>query len=286
MTDSYTKVYCIIGNPVRHSMSPQVHNAAFAKRGVNAVYVAFEVSDVQNAVRGMRALGIGGASVTIPHKLAVIPFLDEIEEPAKMIGAVNTIVNEKGRLIGFNTDGPGAVKSLKDAGVKIKGRKVAMIGSGGAARAVSFTLAFREKISEIAILGIVPSEISNLVADLSKKTGVSSRGITLDKKKEAAMKTVEAADIIINASPIGMHPKQDHAPIPSEWIRPDAAVFDVVYNPLETRFIREATLRGCKTVLGVEMFLNQAVLQFERWTGKSAPIKTMRRIVLKNLKAK
>jgi len=286
MADSYSKVYCIIGNPVRHSMSPQVHNAAFAERGVNAVYVAFEVSDAQNAVRGMRALGIAGASVTIPHKLAVIPFLDEIEEPAKMIGAVNTIVNEKGRLIGLNTDGPGAVKSLKEADIKIKGRKVAMIGSGGAARAVSFTMAFREKVAEIAILGIVPGEMSKLAADLSKKTGVSARGITLDRKKGAARKAVEAADIVINASPIGMHPKQNHAPIPTEWLRPDAAVFDVVYNPLETRFIREATLRGCKTIPGVEMFLNQAVLQFERWTGKSAPIKTMRRIVLKNLKAK
>jgi len=282
MTDSNSKLYCIIGNPVRHSMSPQAHNAAFAKCGVNAVYVAFEVSDVEGAVRGIRALGISGASVTIPHKIAVIPLLDEIEEPAKMIGAVNTIVNENGRLIGLNTDGPSAVKALKDAGIKIKGRKVVIIGSGGAARAVSFTLAFREKVGEITVLGIVADEMKKLVRDLTRKTGVSAQGIMLNRKEKEAKKVVGAADIVINASPVGMHPHEGETPIPIECIRPNTAVFDVVYNPLETRFIRQAAARGCRTVLGVEMFLNQAVLQFERWTGKPAPIKLMRRIVVKN----
>ncbi len=286
MTDAHSKVYCIIGNPVRHSMSPHVHNAAFSERGINAVYVAFEVEDVEKAVRGIRALGIGGASVTIPHKLSVMPQLDEIDEVAQMIGAVNTIVNEDGRLFGLNTDGPGAVKAIKDAGIELEGRNVAMIGSGGAARAVGFALAATENVADITVLGIVRDELSRLAGELGEKTGATARGIMLEEQKEAAKKAVEEAGLVINASPMGMHPHENETPVPAEWVTPDTAVLDVVYTPLETRFLKEVKAKGCRTVQGVEMFLNQAVLQFERWTRESAPVELMRRIVIENLEAK
>jgi shikimate dehydrogenase len=285
MTDAHTKVYCIIGNPVRHSMSPHIHNASFAEVGVNAVYVAFEVDDPEGAVRGMRALGMSGASVTIPHKLAVMPLLDEIDDVALMIGAVNTIVNDGGKLFGLNTDGPAAVRALKDAGVYPAGKKIAMIGSGGAARAVSFTLAANENIATLAVLGVVPEEMKKLARELSEKTGVSVPAIDLEKKTKEAKNAVAAADIVVNASPVGMHPDEGKTPIPAEWIRPDAAVFDVVYTPPDTRLLREAAALGCRTVQGVEMFINQAALQFERWTGKPAPVDLMRRIVLEKLGA-
>jgi len=286
MTDAHSRLYCIIGNPVRHSMSPHIHNAAFAELGINAVYVAFEVEDVENTVRGFRALGIGGASVTIPHKLAVMPLLDEIDDVAQMIGAVNTIVNEDGKLFGLNTDGPGAVKALADAGVEPEGGKVVMIGSGGAARAVSFTLAAREKISQMTIIGVIEDEMSKLVDELKGKTGVAASGIMLDEEEEKSKEAVADADILINASPVGMSPDEDKTSAPVEWINPNSAVFDVVYNPLETRLLKEAAAKGCRTVRGVEMFINQAVLQFERWTGQPAPTDLMRRIVLENLEAK
>jgi len=286
MTDAHSNVYCILGNPVRHSMSPHVHNAAFEKCGINSVYVAFEVKDVEGSVRGIRALGIAGASVTIPHKLAVMPLLDEIDPVATMIGAVNTIVNDNGKLLGLNTDGPGAVKALKEAGIDPQGKKVAIIGSGGASRAVCFSLAAQEKVDRIDVIGIIPDEIKQLSGEIADKTGVSTEAIMLDMEETKAQQTITAADIVANASPIGMHPNENETPIPVEWIDPKAAVFDVIYNPLETRLLKEAAEQGCKTIQGVEMFINQAVLQFEAWTKESAPVELMRRIVLENLGAK
>lgn len=285
MTDAHTKTYCIIGNPVRHSMSPHIHNASFAEVGINAVYVAFEVEDAEGAVRGMRAFGMSGASVTIPHKVAVMPLLDEIDEVAQMIGAVNTIVNEGGKLFGLNTDGPAAVKALKDAGVDPAGKKIAMIGSGGAARAIGFTLAANESISSLAVLGVVPAEMKRLVTELSGKTGVPVSAIHLVEEEIGAKHAIGEADVVINASPVGMHPDTNKTPIPTDWVRAQTVVFDVVYTPPQTQLLREAAERGCKVVHGLEMFINQAALQFERWTGQPAPVELMRRIVLENLGA-
>jgi shikimate dehydrogenase len=285
MTDAHTKTYCIIGNPVRHSMSPHIHNASFAEVGINAVYVAFEVEDAEGAVHGMRALGMSGASVTIPHKIAVMPLLDEIDEVARMIGAVNTIANEGGKLYGLNTDGPAAVKALKDAGVDPAGKKIAVIGSGGAARATGFTLAANERISSLAVLGVVPGEMRQLVKELSGKTDVPFSAIHLAQEESDAKHAIREADVVINASPVGMHPDEDKTPIPTDWLRAETVMFDVVYTPPRTRLLREAAERGCKVVHGLEMFINQAALQFERWTRQPAPVDLMRRIVLENLKA-
>lgn len=286
MIDAHSKVFCIIGNPVGHSMSPSIHNPSFAQAGINAAYVAFEVTDVARAVNGIRALGIRGASVTIPHKVAVMPLLDEIDEVARMIGAVNTIVNENGKLIGLNTDGPGAVKALKDAGVDPDGRRITIIGSGGAARAVVFALAASERIEDITVLGVIKPELDKLVDEIKDKTGATAWGVMLEERSDIAKESISAADIVINASPVGMHPNDNATPIPVDWISPETAVFDVVYTPLDTKLLKEAAVRGCKTIRGVEMFVNQAVLQFERWTGKAAPVALMRRIVIEKLEGK
>lgn len=286
MTDADSKLYCILGNPVRHSMSPHIHNASFKEIGFNGVYVAFEVENAVASVQAIRALGIMGASVTIPHKIDVMPVLDEIDDVAEMIGAVNTIVNRDGKLFGLNTDGPGAVKALKDAGVEPKGKKVVLIGSGGAARAVAFALAANEKIADITVMGVIKNEMEVLVDRIKEKTGAVAWTVMLSEREDIAREAVISADIVINASPVGMHPKEDVTPIPVEWISPETTVFDVVYNPLETKLIEESAKRGCRTVRGVEMFINQAVLQFECWTREKAPEELMRKIVLENLEGK
>ena len=281
MLDAKTKLCVIIGNPIVHSLSPAIHNAAFAALGLNFVYTAHRVEDVEAAVRGIRALGIRGASVTIPHKLAVIPFLDEVDPVAAGIGSVNTIVNNEGKLQGSNTDGEGAMKALNEAGVILEGKRVVMIGSGGAARAVGFTLAAKAKLRSLTILGIIEPELEKLAGDIAEKTPLKAKGKRM--KDEVLAEEIEKAELVIQCTPIGMHPKVDETPIPAKLLRRDLIVMDIVYNPRETRMLREAKAAGAKVIPGLEMFLNQAVLQFEKWTGKPAPVAVMRGVLEKNL---
>lgn len=279
--DAKTVLYCLLGNPVEHSMSPLVHNAAYKAAGLNAAYMAFRVEDVEAAVKGIRGLGIRGASVTIPHKVSIIEHLDELDELAENIGSVNTVVSDAGKLKGYNTDGPGALKALADAGVEVSGRKVVLMGSGGAARAIAFTVAMEGGAAKLDILGIDEREMLALAKEVDKKT---STRVNANKIKpdilEAALRD---ADVLINATPIGMHPNVDDSPVPAELLRDDLAVFDIVYNPLKTRLITDAEKSGAKVVLGAEMFINQAVLQFELFTGKDAPYELMRDLLMKKL---
>jgi len=286
MIDANTLTYCVIGNPVRHSLSPHIHNAAFRAKGINAVYVAFEVEDVKSAINGMRALGIAGASVTIPHKVEAVKHLDEVAPVAVMIGAVNTVCNENGRLVGLNTDGHAAARALTDAGVGLEGAGVVIISYGGAARAIAFTLASRHGVRQITVLGRKDDRISPFIRELNEKTGVKTKGINLLRQKEEVKKALEEADIVINASSAGMSPDINSSPVPAEWIGPRSVVFDVVYNPLETMLIRKAAEKGLTAIGGLEMFVNQAALQFERWTGVEAPTDLMRRVALDNLGAR
>ncbi|OGP57426.1 MAG: shikimate dehydrogenase [Deltaproteobacteria bacterium RBG_13_61_14] len=281
MMDAKTKLCIIIGNPVAHSLSPAIHNAAFSALGLNFAYTAHRVEDVEAAVKGIRALGIRGASVTIPHKLAVIPYLDEVDPVASWIGSVNTIVNDGGKLLGSNTDGEGAMKALVEAGVKLPGKRVLMIGSGGAARAVGFTLAAKAKLGALTILGIIEPELKKLAGDIAEKTPVKAEGRRM--KDEFLAEEIRKADLLIQCSPVGMHPKVDETPVPAKLLRKDLIVMDIVYNPRETRLLREAKAQGAQTIPGLEMFLNQAVLQFEKWTGKPAPAEIMRQVLEKNL---
>jgi shikimate dehydrogenase len=280
-----TKLCAVIGNPIEHSMSPAIHNRAFAELKLDYVYVAFRVEDVGKAIAGMRALeNFRGMSVTIPHKVSILPHLDEVADVDRGIGSVNTVVNDGGKLTGYGSDGPGALRALADAGVRVAGKNVTILGSGGAARAIAFTLATKGRPASISLLGVIEDELNALGRDLADKTGAGVTWAMLDDAKLAAR--LAESQVLIHCTPIGMHPKTRESLVPKALLHRGLAVMDIVYNPLETRLLADAKARGLKTVSGVEMFVNQAVIQFELWTGKKAPVKAMRNVVLKHLGGK
>ncbi len=269
MIDSHTSLYCVLGDPIFHSLSPVMHNSAFAHIGYNGAYLAFNVKDIASAVAGIRGLGIKGVSVTIPHKVAVMEYLDEIDEKAVKIGAVNTIINKAGKLYGYNSDYLGAVDALSEK-TDIAGKDVVMIGAGGAARAIGFGVI--SKGGNLTIANIIEDEGKLLAKDLGVRYYPLSDINT-------CMKNVDCR-ILINATPVGMTPDVDGMPIPGEFLNKDMVVMDIVYNPLKTRLLKEAEDIGCVTVDGVSMFVFQGVFQFELWTGKKAPVDVMRKAVL------
>ena len=274
-----TTQFCgVIGNPVEHSLSPAIHNAAFQKLGLNLVYLAWKVEVIGDAVKGLRALGgFRGASVTIPHKVAVLPFLDEVESTARHIGAINTIVFEKGQLLGTNTDASGALRALKEGNAPLGDEPVIVLGSGGAARAIAFALAADAGIRRLHLLGIDEEERRKLASDVMDRTGARVADAFLD---EHALKTALAeARVLIHCTPIGMAPKTGISCVPAYLLHPDVTVMDIVYNPRETQLLADAKAAGCRTISGLEMFLYQAVGQFERWTGHSAPTQIMRSVL-------
>ena len=282
LIDARTQLCAVIGNPVEHSLSPAIHNAAFEALGLNYVYVAFRVEDIAGAVAGLRALeNFRGLSVTIPHKVSIMKHLDEIDEVTLNVGSLNTVVKENGVLKGTGSDGPGALKALNDYGVNPAGRHVLVLGSGGAARAIAFTLAMQKQPPEISILGVVPDELEQLVSEIKDKTPACVGGRLLDD--ETIREKVEAADIIIHCTPVGMHPKTEDTLVPKAMLRSGHVVFDIVYTPRKTRLLEDAESVGCATIPGLEMFVNQAVVQFELWTGQRAPVNVMREVVEKSL---
>jgi len=277
-----TQICAVIGNPVAHSLSPAIHNAAFEALDLDFVYVACRVEDVKAALAGVRALGnFRGLSVTIPHKIEAMKHVDEVAEVDRAIGSINTVIHEGNKLFGFSTDGPGALKALADAAVEIDGKSILMLGSGGAARAIAFNLARNTRLRQLTMLDINEALLEGLRDDLvaGSKAAVTAEALS-EKSLAAAM---QVADVIINCTPVGMHPKEDASLVPPSLFRPGQVVFDVVYTPLETRLLRDAKSRGLKVVPGVEMFVNQAVLQFERFTGAAAPVEVMRRVVMEHL---
>ena len=278
-----TRICAVIGNPVSHSLSPAIHNAGYAELDLDFLYVPCQVEDVQGMLAGMRAMhNFRGLSVTIPHKVEAMKYVDEVAPADRVIGSINTIVKQAdGRLLGLGTDGPGALKALVDAGVVFDGKTVLMLGSGGAARAIAFTLAQKTALAELALLDINEPMLQGLVADLKAHTSAHIRSARLDAASLAA--AMLKADVIIHCTPIGMHPKEDASLVPAELFRPGQVVFDIVYTPLKTRLLADAEARGLKIVSGVEMFINQAVLQFERFTGVDAPAEVMRKVVMEHL---
>ncbi len=276
--NAQTQLCGLLGNPVEHSLSPAIHNAAFQKLGLNFVYLAFKVVDLDGAMRGIRALGnLRGFSVTIPHKVAVIPLLDEVETTAKHIGAVNTIVVEAGKLTGYNTDASGALRALRDGVGNLKNQRVVMLGSGGAARAIAFALASSPDRAQLTILGVDEQERRGLVEDLRKKTDLRvDDGPIIENELRRHLKD---AQILLHCTPVGMSPAVKDTCVPAGLLGPHLTVMDIVYNPLETCLLREAKAAGCRTIRGIEMFLNQAVAQFELWTGQAAPADVMRRVL-------
>lgn len=280
---SSTKLCAVIGNPIGHSMSPAIHNAALDFLNLDYVYVAFKVEDVKNALSGMKALtNFRGLSVTIPHKMEIIKYVDEINDLDRSIGSINTVINENGKLIGMGTDGPAALKALVDAGVELSGKNVAMVGSGGVARAIAFTLAQKGGVGKISLLDIDQNMLQGLAEDL--KSGTDADIESFVSNDASIAKIMSYADIIVNCTPVGMHPHEGVSIVPAELFRDGQAVFDVIYNPIETKFLTDATSRGLIAVSGVDMFINQAAMQFEHFTGVKAPIEEMRRVLMEKLR--
>jgi len=264
-----TTLYGIIGNPVSHSMSPAIHNAAFTEKGLNNVYVPLKIADIETFMKECREIDFQGFSVTIPHKESILPFLDDLDHTARKIGAINTIVNLNGKLTGYNTDCMAAVMgledSMKEANEMLSNKKVSIIGAGGAARAIAFGL--KEKGCDITIFNRTTERAEKLSQDVKCEF----------KSLEDIHKLY--SDILINTTSIGMFPDVDQTPVSKGILKEGMVVFDAVYNPIETRLLREANENGCHTVNGLSMFINQAAEQFRLWTDIDVPIELMTKVV-------
>jgi shikimate dehydrogenase len=276
-----TRVCAIIGDPVEHSLSPVMHNAAFEELGLNIVYVAFKVTrnGLKEAISGARSLGLRGLNVTMPHKNAVMSYLDETDSTAEAIGAVNTILNNQGKLIGYNTDGKGAMIALKENGIYPEEKKMLLLGAGGAAKAIAFQAA--QEVEELVILNRTSAKAEKLAEALHKKFGKKVKGGTLST--EVLKEELKTADILVNATSVGMHPDVNRSPVPSDLLRRDLCVMDIVYNPLETKLLMDAKAVGAKVVSGLEMLLYQGAVAFEIWTNCPAPVKVMKKAALNKL---
>ena len=278
--DSHTLLFGVIGDPVRHSRSPVMHNRAFAETGFNGFYAAFHVKPDQlgEAIRGMRALGFGGLNVTIPHKVAVMDHLDDIDESAQAAGAVNTIVLRDGRLIGYNTDGIGYVRSLKEeAEPDLTGKTIVVLGSGGAARGIVWAL-LREQPARVVLANRTAEKAARL-AERFKDAPAAVEAVPW----EALRRVCAEADIVVNTTSVGMAPHTEETPVDPAWLRPGAVASDIVYNPLKTAFLAGAEARGCRIHGGLGMFVYQGAFAFEYWTGRPAPVQAMREAVLESL---
>lgn len=266
--DGKTEIYGIIGNPVSHSLSPAMHNAAFAALGLNKIYLPFQVADLPAALTGLKALGIRGASVTIPHKQAVIGLLDSLDPVAEKIGAVNTLVLRAGKMHGSNTDWLGANRALAEK-IKLRGASVLLLGAGGSARAIGFGLL--EAGAALTLASRTPEK----GRALAKTLGCS--WLPLAEAGKAG------AEVLINATSVGMAPQHNELPISIEALPGFKVVMDIVYAPLATRLLIEAERGGCQTINGLAMLLYQGAAQFEIWTGHEAPIEVMRESLLASL---
>jgi shikimate dehydrogenase len=263
-----TSVYCVLGNPVAHSMSPPMHNTAFRQCGLNAIYVPFQVNNLADAVSGLSALGIKGASVTIPFKEDIMELVDEVDNTAKKIGAVNTLLFNTEGTLGTNTDWTGALRWLETL-LPIEGRTFAVLGAGGAARAVLF--------------GITDKGGNAIVVNRSEEKGRAlAREFNTPFLAFSEVHRLKG-DCLVNTTPIGMHPNENEMPVPTDVLGRFKAVADVIYNPLKTMLLKRAEETGCRIATGFEMFVYQGVKQFELWTGLEAPVQAMKDVVYHRL---
>jgi shikimate dehydrogenase len=278
-----TRICGLIGDPVEHTMSPAMHNAAFAELGLDCVYLPFHVkpADLVAAVNGLRAINATGFNVTIPHKVTVTPLLDELDPLAQKIGAVNTVVNDNGVLKGYNTDASGFLRALLESGYEPRGKSIVLLGAGGAARAIAYILAERDArmtiLNRKEELDWAEGIAANIRTDLAGDVAV------FELLTEHLEKAIGSADILINATSVGMSPAVDASPVPAGLLKSEMVVTDIVYNPVETRLLREARAAGAVTVAGIDMLIWQGALAFEKWTGQKAPFSLMKQVVLKGL---
>jgi len=270
MARNSSKIYAVFGNPVGHSLSPIMHNAAFKRMKIDAHYVPFCVKNVEDAVRGIRGLDIRGVSVTIPFKTTVMPYLDEVDESSLRIGAVNTILNDgNGRLKGFNTDWIGLNRDLEES-LEIRGKTFAILGAGGAARAAVFGILKEGGIP------VIFNRTTETGEEVAREFGCPFYSLSEIEKIKA--------DCLINTTSVGMAPDIEKSPLMKESLINFRWVVDIIYNPLKTKLLREAEEAGCTVLDGVGMFVHQGAEQTKIWMGMEPPRALMRGVVLESLK--
>jgi len=270
-----TRLIGILGWPVEHSLSPRMHNAALQQMGLDIAYVPLpcKPENLADAVRGLRALGFLGANVTIPHKEAIIPLLDGLSPLSQMMGTVNTLYWEEGKLMGTTTDPWGATANLEQAGFVASNQAVALLGTGGAARAIAFGLATAAPQIKLTLCHrqADQAQAQRLASEVSSKSGVAVQLGALEGFSQFS----SGFDLVINATPVGMHPHEEASPIAAEALHPHQWVFDIVYNPRRTKLLQLAQQKGCRTVEGLGMLLHQGARSLELWTGKKPPVEVM-----------
>ncbi len=272
MVTGRTKIAGLLGNPVEHSVSPQLHNTISRYMGHDIIYVPLRVEkdELENAVKGLRAINVIGFNVTIPYKSEIIRYLDDVSEEALSIGAVNTVKNENGRLLGYNTDAEGFRRSFaEETGHGFANRKVAIIGAGGAARAIAMKVA-ADGAGHIDIVNRTISKALELSSFVSKKTGVPVRALSLGDVAEGNV--LCRNDIIINTTSLGMYPEIDACPIGDfSCFNKNHVFYDIIYNPPKTKLLKEAEKQGCKAINGLGMLIYQGIYAYEIWTGSKVP---------------
>ncbi len=279
MLTGHTCIVGIIGDPIEHSRSPQMHNAAFAKAGLDYVYVPFHVrpDDLTNAIAGFKALNVVGINVTLPHKQAVIPYLTSISREAELIGAVNTLTFVDGEIHGDNTDAPGVLRALEeksDMSVPV-GEDVVVLGAGGSARAVVVALALAG-VASITIANRTVERAISLAEEMQRKTDIPMKGMGLTDTR--LPDAVRQSVLLINTATASMDPTQPLL-ISADWLQPNAIVYDIVYTPPVTPLMKAAAERGCKTLGGIGMLVHQGAIAFEKWTGVTPCTETMHQVL-------
>ncbi|MFH1645886.1 MAG: shikimate dehydrogenase [Candidatus Omnitrophota bacterium] len=278
------KVFGIIGNPIKHSLSPHMHNAAFSKLKIKAVYLPFEVkkSQLKNTILSFKKNSIYGFNVTIPFKTDCIKYLDLIDPLAEMIGAVNTVVLEGKKFVGYNTDYMGFLRSVKeDLKIDFRNKRIMLLGAGGAARAVGFGCA-KTGVSELLIYDIASARSKKLAHSIDYCfPAVKAKAVS----KASLSECIKDVDLLVNCTPLGMK-NQDPLPIESRVLHKGLKIYDIVYTPLKTKLVETATHKGIKAVGGLGMLLYQGTAAFELWTKKKAPVSLMRKVLLEQLKQK
>ncbi|MHB9037585.1 MAG: shikimate dehydrogenase [Armatimonadota bacterium] len=278
-----TRILGVFGHPISHSLSPVMHNAAIRSLDIDYIYVPFHVlpDNLGKAVDGIRALDIAGVNVTIPHKERIIDCLDEVSEQSMRARSVNTVVNRDGRLSGDTTDGRGFLRSAEAEWGKLDGSRVIVLGAGGSAKAICFALA--EIGCEVVIANRTSERAGELVEGLNSAFGTQvARAV--GTQREVLAEEVERADLLVNATSVGMSPDVDGIPISADLLHSSLLVYDLIYNPLKTRLVMEAQSRGAKAVTGLGMLIHQGALSFEMWTGREAPTQVMEAAVLQAIK--
>lgn len=283
MLNASTQFIAIIGDPIEHSMTPVIQNAALCELGVNVANVAFRVKpeNLREAVTGARALGILGLMVTIPHKVAIMQCLDEVDAFGKMMGTVNLVHFHPERgAVGYNTDGYGAARSLSEEGVRLKDSRVVLLGGGGAARCLAQKFCL-EGAAQLMILNRTVSRAEEIAAETKRNTGVNP--IVLELTDDNLRRVLPEANLLVNSTSVGMHPNEDATPVPADVLHRDLVVFDIVYNPLETVLLRDARRAGAKTVDGVGMLVYTNELAVQTCTGLTPDVQLMRRVCVEEL---